>query len=520
MFTKPSLPTGLSIIDAIEDRELLGASFRDLSSWQAWLALLRAVFGLPMSEADTEAYRKHTARSRPPTKPVREVWLPIGRRGGKSFISAVLAVYFGCFRDYRPYLAFGERATIMVLAADRRQARVVFNYIIGILDSSPMLRSMVKKERVDSIEFINRVVVEVHTSNYRSVRGYTVPAVLCDEIAFWPTEDSASPDTEILTALRPAMATIPDSLLVCASTPWARRGELYNAHRRYFGQDDDDVLVWQAASLDVNPTLSKSLVDSALERDPQAARAEWFAEFRTDIESFISREAVEACVVPGRIELRRSSTHHYFAFVDPSGGSSDSFTLAIGHRAKNVVVIDALREEKPPFSPDGVVRQFAKDLKRYRILNVVGDAYSGGFVRELFRKNGISYTVASKNKSELYRDLLAKINSGEVELLDNDKLQTQLLSLERRVSRLGRESIDHPPNSHDDLSNSVAGCVHLVGENLHEPGFDGITWGNVFDDADPVFSESSYQPRLTDARRSRIFGASLPEGDRLTRGRR
>jgi hypothetical protein len=52
---------------------------------------------------------------------------------------ALVAVFLACFRDWQPYLAPGERATIMVIATDRRQARVIFRYIRALLTMVPML---------------------------------------------------------------------------------------------------------------------------------------------------------------------------------------------------------------------------------------------------------------------------------------------------------------------------------------------------------------------------------------------
>ena len=57
-------------------------------------------------------------------------------------------------------------------------------------------------------------------------------------------------------------------------------------------------------------------------------------------------------------EMAPLAQHRYHAFVDPAGGSGDdSMTLAIGHidHAKQVVVIDAIREARPPFSPETVI---------------------------------------------------------------------------------------------------------------------------------------------------------------------
>ena len=149
----------------------------------------------------------------------------------------------------------------------------------------------------------------------------------------------------------------------------------------------------------------------------------------------------------------------YAAFVDPSGGSADSMTLAVGHRQDEVAIIDATRERKPPFSPEDVVAEFAALLKSYRISKVTGDRYGGEWPRERFREHGITYEPAAKPKSDLYRDMLPAINSRQLELLDDARLVAQIVGLERRTARGGRDSIDHAPGGHDDLCNAVAGVV-------------------------------------------------------------
>ena len=151
----------------------------------------------------------------------------------------------------------------------------------------------------------------------------------------------------------------------------------------------------------------------------------------------------------------------YFGFVDPSGGSVDSFTLAIGHRSGVITVLDAVREVKPPFSPESVVSEFARTLKSYRVSIVTGDKYGGEWPREQFLKLGIRYEVSSKSKSDLYRDFLPLVNSRQIDLLDHARLVAQLCALERRTARGGRDTVDHPPGGHDDVSNVVAGLTSL-----------------------------------------------------------
>jgi hypothetical protein len=71
-------------------------------------------------------------------------------------------------------------------------------------------------------------------------------------------------------------------------------------------------------------------------------------------------------------------------------------------------------------------------------------------------------------KSELFRDFLPLLNSVLVTLPRNDRLVSQIVSLERRVSPVGKDTITHPPNGHDDLANAVAGAASLS----QYPGYD------------------------------------------------
>jgi len=174
----------MTILDAMHDPNLFGRWFAG-NTWARWKALLAALFGLPLSRTQLEAFKKHTGRNKPPKQAAREAWLVVGRRGGKSLISALVAVYLACFRDYSSILAPGEKATIMAIAADRKQARVVFRYMLGFLDAVPMLAAMIEHRTKESIVLNNRVVIEVHTANFRAVRGYTIVAAICDEIACW-----------------------------------------------------------------------------------------------------------------------------------------------------------------------------------------------------------------------------------------------------------------------------------------------------------------------------------------------
>jgi hypothetical protein len=434
-------------------------------SWQAWKTLLRAVFVLGVPSGNhLLRFRRHTGRQDPPTKQPSEVWITAGRRAGKTKVASLVAAFLGVLFD-SSVLSRGETAVVAVLAADRRQARVCLSYLRALFEL-PLLTPFVSKSNRDGVTLKIGCVVEIHTSSFRTIRGYTMVGCICDEIAYWHDESggSANPDSEIVAAIRPSLATVPGSLLFAISSPHSRRGELFTTYQRSWGKPDEHTMVWCSDSLSLNPTLPRRVVEQAFQRDPIVAASEWgtggFVQFRRDIESYVDPAAIEAVTVAGRFELPPLPDVTYHGFTDPSGGSQDSFTLAVAHReGDEQATLDLLRETRPPFDPTSVVEQYATLLKSYGCFTVTGDRYAGEWPREAFRNFGIAYEPSSKTKSDLYRELLPSINASRVELLDLPALRTQLCNLERRVARSGKDSIDHGPGGRDDVANSAAGAL-------------------------------------------------------------
>jgi Terminase large subunit, T4likevirus-type, N-terminal len=323
----------LNIIAAIHDSKIFAEHFsKTPESWTTWEVFLCALFALPMTPEQLVIYQQCTGRSTPPTSPLYEAWLICGRRSGKSFMLSLIAVFLACFFDWRPFLGPGEVGTIMIVAADRRQARVIMRYVVGLLEASPMLKRQIQNVTRETITLKNNIVIEIHTASFKTTRGYSIIAALLDEIAFWPVDEhSAQPDVEVINAIKPGMATIPEAMLLCASSPHARRGALWDAHRKHYGKDEDPVLVWQAATRTMNPAVPEAYIAQHMADDPARAAAEYLAQFRSDLEAFVLREAVEACISVGIRERAPLHDLYYAGYADPSGGSGDSFTLAIGH---------------------------------------------------------------------------------------------------------------------------------------------------------------------------------------------
>jgi hypothetical protein len=72
-------------------------------------------------------------------------------------------------------------------------------------------------------------------------------------------------------------------------------------------------------------------------------------------------------------------------------------------------------------------------------------------------------------KSELYLAFLPLVNSRAVALIEHPRLEHQLINLERKVTRGGRDTIDHARGSHDDIANAVAGACVLAQEQGDVP---------------------------------------------------
>jgi len=180
--------TRASIIDACGDPELFARWFRDKETWRSWFVFLRALYGLDISKQDLEIFERCTGRKVPPAGGVRECWLICGRRAGKSFVLALVAVFLACFENWSRYLSPGERGTVMVIAADKKQARVIYRYAIALLHEVPMLSALIRRETAETIDLTNNITIEILTASFRTVRGYTLIAALCDEIAFWRSD--------------------------------------------------------------------------------------------------------------------------------------------------------------------------------------------------------------------------------------------------------------------------------------------------------------------------------------------
>jgi hypothetical protein len=258
------------------------------------------------------------------------------------------------------------------------------------------------------------------------------------------------------------MATQPDAMLIVISTVYAAAGPFYEARRSYYGMDDPHVLYATATSQQMNPTLSDAFIAAELERDPVGNAAEYLSIERSDVASFLDAPLVDGATrsepreLPAVTHTPNGAAIRYVAGLDVSGGRSDAAACAVAHRVGQRVVVDACRRWPAPHDPVAVAAQVAEFLAPYRLAHVHADHYGAELARSLYHEAGIALVSADVNRSEAYLHLLPLLTTGRVELPPEPRLRLELLGLERRTARGGRDSIDHRPGAHDDLANSVA----------------------------------------------------------------
>jgi len=463
------MTTAPTILDLCDDRNVFGAWFKDRATWQAWFAFLAVLFGLPLTAEQLAIYQQCTGRQAAPSGPFFEAWLICGRRAGKSFVLALVAVFLSCFIDWSPYLVPGEVGRIIIIAADRRQSRVIFGYCLGFLEKIPMLNGMILRQTQDTIDLANGITIEIQAASFRTIRGYSLIACLADEAAFWSSDEGgANPDIEIIRSVRPALASIRGSMLLVASSPYAEAGALWNAYRRHHGKDGSPVLTWQAPTRTMNPSIPQALVDEAMESDPASASAEFMAQFRGDITNFIPRDKIASAVDVGITTRQPVRGVAYQCFFDAASGvGTDRFAAVWGHRANDQIIIDHVYVRRPPFDFSRVFGELACVCRNFNnVTEVYSDRYSIGALISECQRNGLTHKASDLDKSRLYLHALPQLTSGRVRLPDVPEIVNEFCSLERRVGSEGRDKVDARGGKPEDIANAVAGTIWLLSQPM------------------------------------------------------
>ena len=125
---------GYTIDVAMRDDRLLGAALGNTASWSTWIAVLKAAFGLGLTDEQRELFASVAGQRMPPRDRVRELWCLCGRRAGKSRIAAESPSTSHCSRRSSLRPASAARSSFR---QRHRSGRPRFSYAKAFITESP-----------------------------------------------------------------------------------------------------------------------------------------------------------------------------------------------------------------------------------------------------------------------------------------------------------------------------------------------------------------------------------------------
>jgi hypothetical protein len=200
---KPDKP---SIVEFVTDKELLG-----LRLSPAQETLLRSIYGMPLTPAQLDLFTLCTGRQNYPGVNFQEATILAGARSGKdSRVACPVCSYEAVFGAHERHLERGERCVIPLVAPGGLGTRIAFGYIKSHFLDSPYLRDLLEDEPLQNeIRLRNRVSIMCFSCTKSALRGWSIPAGILDELAFFKVEGSADSDSEVLASIRRGMIAFP-----------------------------------------------------------------------------------------------------------------------------------------------------------------------------------------------------------------------------------------------------------------------------------------------------------------------
>lgn len=467
--------SGPNIIEFTTDKQLL-----NLSLSPAQTVLLKSVYGLPITKDERALFTQCTGRAVYRTHhQYSEVTVVAGARSGKdSRIAGPIVCFEAFFGGHAERLHKGEKAVIALVATDRDQTQVAFQYIKSYIMDSPYLRAEVAAEPLSNeIQLKSGIRILTFPSSLKSLRAYSIPVAVLDELAFYRFEGGSNSDVEIQASVRRGMIGFTNTRLVKVSTPFLREGVLHRDFEQAYGKDDPDLLVWQASTALMNPSIGKDRLDRERRMDGKRFAREFEAQFVEDTTAFIPQPLIERAVITGREALPALAGRYYIGAVDASGGGSCSFTISVvtlepdqagTHRIVECQSKGWEKSRTEALDLEATVSEAASIFTAYGCYSVMSDRYSSGWNRQAFARHGIAL-IDAPDKSTVYSELEPLFTAGRVELLDTPVKNRQLALLERKMRPGGKPLIGPPRGAHDDYANSFALACVAAAQNADLP---------------------------------------------------
>ncbi len=434
------------------------------------------------------------------TKAANRINLIVGRRGGKTTLAAIVAIYSTIKVNWRPYLTKTPVATVLVLSHSVDLSEEILDMLKQLVEGSEILnrlRNFRKKNTTkifhlrvpflkdnDEIEYSN-VRIKVGAASKKTTRGSAVCTLLCDEIAYWNlSEESAEPDSEILRAARMSLLQFKEhGTIIKMSSPGIKQGVLYD---EWMKREDlrQDYIQFKAPSWVWNTILGVNEFKAEHRLDPDGFDTELRANFVDSISNFILPEFVDMCVTKGvKFNLPADDRHTIYSAAIDAAFKGDRFAFAVvGYNEKRVTMY-ALKywegTKKKPVQIHEVATYIRTVCKQYGLNEIAGDQYSFQPLRELFLQYGINLvenTFTLPYKRKIYFGMKRLIHNQQFDLLDEPLLHKEIKELVVEQTSSGQIRIGHPQGGSDDLSDATAVAAFRV---MEKAGVVQVQYGEV-----------------------------------------
>ena len=452
--------------------------------------------------------------------------LLIGRRGGKTTVCAMLAIYCAIINNWKPYLQKTPFASVVILSHSREFSDEVLELIRTLIEASPILSRLIYKKKKNTTSTMNlvipwvvdqkimrsRVQIKVGAASSKTTRGVAACAIICDEICAWNLDENLKEtDDKILKAVRPAMKQFGKlAMMFKLSSPGIKQGVLYEEYLRWKKNTlPKNYILFKCPSWLFNSILPKEEFIDEWFLDPDGFDSEYRANFVDSLSNFILPEFVDLAVTQGiSFNPPEGGKEHpvvYKAAID-AAFKNDAFTFSVvghtGNRLKQYISKGWQGTKKVPVKSSEVALYIRQICKEYDIPIVAADQYSFSPLREIFEQYGVvleEYTFNPTFKKKIYFNLKKVVHSQQIDLLDNPIQTKEIKELIVEQSASGNIKIGHPAGGSDDYADSVAIAAFLATEEVGRASFN----------ADFQFSTKDYDVQLD--QNGTAFKAPSPE---------
>lgn len=467
-----------------------------------------------------------------------ELILPIGRRSGKSLLSAMIAAYetYKLLKKYNPQTYYGtpEGSSIQIcsIATSKDQAAILYKEVRRHFNNCDFFKQYMDAETMTQATFHTphdldtdgkpSVRITFYSSVAKGIRGSANIVAIMDEVAFFNTSGQSSA-AEVYQALNPSLAqfspkdpndaAVPigdtEGRMILISSPYAKQGLFYEQYEMALsgGAGSKDLLMIQAPTWEVNPTIPREYFEKEYEKNPVAFQTEFGAEFTDKVKSWIERdEDLVQCINPHHRPTTKGRTRerHFLGFDLAPKGDRTALVLTKLEEDRIQLVYHEQWQAKTDWyelNPhlEEPLLPYAKDLgsvevldyemlaewieevcKRFYVAEGVYDSYEGIGFNQILQRRSLGQikmeNFTTTKTSEMFQAFKMLMYNEQIELYDfvlsDDEGKErqgyspyiqELLELEG-TSRGKKLTVVEAPKvrgKHDDFSDSLVRAVWL-----------------------------------------------------------